>query len=221
MRSLLAIGVLVLLMAACGSDTWRYPTPERIGRSPINCTDCPLVDVIEVIDGDTIDTSIGRVRFYGIDAPERGEECAVLATTAARRLVGSEVRLEDGPRITDDGGRRLAYVFSPVGNSIDSQLVSGGHARAWTRDGQHRDRLVEYERSAKATRQGCLWANEPTPTAMPGLGDLKIYPRYPFPVVPFGPTAKCEDGSYSFYASPASACIHGGGVDTWYIDTWN
>ena len=41
----------------------------------IFCPGCKLVDVTGIVDGDTIDTSIGRVRFFGVDTPERGEAC--------------------------------------------------------------------------------------------------------------------------------------------------
>ena len=50
-----------------------------------------------------------------------------------------------------------AYVYDPSGNSIDVQLVAGGFARAWARDGQHRDVLVGLEQSAKSNQAGCLW----------------------------------------------------------------
>jgi len=97
------------------------------------------------------------VRFYGIDTPEQGEPCFRDATEAARRFLGSVVRLEDGPRRTDGFGRRLAYVYDAFGNSIDVQMVAGGYARAWTRDGQHRDALVALEVSAESNGAGCLW----------------------------------------------------------------
>ncbi|MCI0837946.1 MAG: thermonuclease family protein [Chloroflexi bacterium] len=117
------------------------------------------MEVTGIVDGDTIDTSIGRVRFFGIDTPERGDVCFAEATEFTRLLVGSQVRLEDGPRLEDSFGRRLAYVYDPFGNSIDVQLVARGFATAWTRDGQHRDDLVALEQSAKSIGAGCLWAS--------------------------------------------------------------
>jgi len=129
------------------------------------CPDCQLVEVTGVVDGDTIDTSIGRVRFFGVDTPERGEECFTEATEFTRLLVGSQVRLEDGPRLEDTYGRRLAYVFDSQGNSIDVQLIAAGLAKSWTRDGQHRDILIELEESAKANRAGCLWAAHNSPSS--------------------------------------------------------
>jgi endonuclease YncB( thermonuclease family) len=115
------------------------------------------VEVTGVVDGDTIDTSIGRVRFFGVDTPERGEQCFTEATEFTRLLVGNQVRLEDGPRLEDTYGRRLAYVFGSSGNSIDVQLIAGGLAVAWTRDGQHKYQLIEIEESAKQNGTGCLW----------------------------------------------------------------
>ena len=130
---------------------------SRSSQTVITCPDCSLVDVTGVIDGDTIDTSLGRVRFFGVDTPEHGEACFSEATAATKRLTGSQVRLEDGPRLTDNFGRRLAYVYDASGNNIDVQLVAGGFARAWTQDGQQRDLLVGLERRARENGAGCLW----------------------------------------------------------------
>ncbi len=134
------------------------PLSDAPPQTSIYCPDCQLVEVTGVVDGDTIDTSIGRVRFFGVDTPERGEECFTEATEFTRLLVGSQVRLEDGPRLEDTYGRRLAYIFDSSGNSIDVQLIAAGFAKAWTRDGQHKDVLVGLEQSAKTNNAGCLWA---------------------------------------------------------------
>ncbi|MDE0592985.1 MAG: thermonuclease family protein, partial [Dehalococcoidia bacterium] len=133
------------------------PLLDAPPQTSIYCPDCQLVEVTGVIDGDTIDTSIGRVRFFGVDTPERGEECFTEATEFTRLLVGSQVRLEDGPRLEDTYGRRLAYIFDSSGNSIDSQLIAAGFAVAWTRDGQYRGVLIGLEESAKSNQAGCLW----------------------------------------------------------------
>jgi len=86
--------------------------------------------------------------------------------------LGDQVRLEDGPRLEDTYGRRLAYVFDSSGNSIDVQLIASGFATAWTRDGQYLEVLTALERSASLNRAGCLWGDLvtiPTPTATPVL----------------------------------------------------
>lgn len=152
------------VVAGCSNDN--FPGTAELSSSRVSsemeqaaifCPDCQVVNVTRVIDGDTIDTSIGRVRFYGVDTPERGEECFDEATAVTKRLAGSEVRLEKGPRLTDSFDRHLSYVYDITGNSIDEQLVKGGFALAWTRDGQHRDALVEMQRIARDVEAGCLW----------------------------------------------------------------
>jgi micrococcal nuclease len=144
---------------ASAQPTSRQPQRESTGidQTTINCPDCRLVEVLGIVDGDTIDTSIGRVRFFGIDTPERGERCFAEATETTRSLVGNRIRLQDGPRQVDNFGRHLAYVFDPSGSSIDARLVAGGFASAWTRDGQHRTILSDLEQIAKNEQKGCLW----------------------------------------------------------------
>jgi micrococcal nuclease len=156
---------VLMMMSACGGEEVSddvFVAEENQSAGPpttsFSCPDCQLVIVTNVVDGDTIDTSLGRVRFFGIDTPERGDDCFTEATDFTRLLVGNQVRLEDGPRLEDTYGRRLAYIYDTSGNSIDVQLIAGGFARAWTRDGQHRGVLVGLEESAKANRAGCLWA---------------------------------------------------------------
>ena len=162
----LTVTALAGLASACGiaSSTGepRSPVITAITGPPspqtvISCPDCLLVNVTNVVDGATFDTGVGRVRVFGVDTPERGDTCFSEATAATERLTGSQVRLEDGPRLTDSFGRRLGYVYDASGNSIDVQLVAGGFARAWTRDGQHRDLLIGLEQSAREHGAGCLW----------------------------------------------------------------
>jgi endonuclease YncB( thermonuclease family) len=124
----------------------------------INCLACDAHTVDRVIDGDTLDLTDGtRVRLYGVDTPERSEECFTEATDRLRQLAGATVRLESGPRATDSFGRRLAYAYTDIGHSIDVILIGDGLAEAWTRDGQHRDTLVALEQSARENGAGCLW----------------------------------------------------------------
>ena len=161
----IALIVALMLLAACGEakvtdDVFFDEDNQSVGppTTSFSCPDCQLVSVTSVVDGDTIDTSIGRVRFFGVDTPERGDDCFTEAMEFTRLLVGSQVRLEDGPRLEDSYGRRLAYIYDSSGNSINVQLIAGGFARAWIRDGQHKEVLVELEQNAKANDAGCLWS---------------------------------------------------------------
>ena len=142
--------VLITLLAAIAACT-------GIGETTLKCDNCIEVQVNRVIDGDTLDTARGRVRLFGVDTSEGGQRCYSKATKRLRQLAGNSIRLELGPRIMDQYGRLLAYVYTEAGLSIDEILIREGLARAWTRDGQHRDLLIGLELKAKISNDGCLW----------------------------------------------------------------
>ena len=130
---------------------------DEAEAASLNCDDCSLVSVVRIIDGDTLDTTAGRIRLYGIDAPERGEECFDEATGELERLASSSVRTERGARLTDSFDRNLRYLYTQSGASIDEILISKGLAVAWTQDGQHREHLMAVQGVAMQERTGCLW----------------------------------------------------------------
>lgn len=76
--------------------------------------------VKRVLDGDTVILSTGeRVRYLGIDTPERGKPWASEATAFNRSLVeGRGVRLESDAELRDQYGRLLAYVY------VDEEMVN-------------------------------------------------------------------------------------------------
>jgi endonuclease YncB( thermonuclease family) len=151
-RFWLVIGLLSIAAAlSCVAPS--YSTAP----TTISCADCPLIPVEQVIDGDTFDSAYGRINLYGVDAPERGEQCFSEATDRLRELAGDGVRVELGPRKMDSFGRVLAYVFTKAGNSVDETLVRDGLAWALTNDGQHYDSLVAAARGARRGDVGCLW----------------------------------------------------------------
>ena len=142
------------------SNSEQQPTiADEPTATSIFCPGCQLVEVAGIVDGDTIDTNIGRVRFFGVDTPERGESCFTEATEFSRLLIGSQVRIEDGPRLEDTYGRRLAYVYDSSGNSIEVQLLAAGLAESWTRDGQHMNMFIGLEANARNNAVGCLWSS--------------------------------------------------------------
>jgi micrococcal nuclease len=128
-----------------------HPNPQSLEQATVE----------KVIDGDTIDVVIDgehqRVRYYGIDAPEKDEECYQEATERNRELVGTTVRLEADARDEDQYGRLLRYVFTNDGLSVDATLVSEGLAKAWRADGRLLTRLTTYETHAQQQGIGCLW----------------------------------------------------------------
>jgi micrococcal nuclease len=111
-----AAGVLVVAAGGCRGAP--HPTSPPIATAvPTNAT------VARVVDGDTVDVSIGghqeRVRLIGIDTPEtkdpdRPVECygpEASAITESLLPRGTAVRLERDLEPRDDYGRLLAYVY--------------------------------------------------------------------------------------------------------------
>lgn len=128
-----------------------HPNPQSLERAT----------VVEVIDGDTIDVLLGgethRLRYYGIDTPERDEKCYEEASQRNRELVGTAVRLEADTSNEDEQGRLLRYVFTDEGLSVDAALVAEGLAKAWRKDGRYAYRLSTLEVHARQQGIGCLW----------------------------------------------------------------
>ena len=121
------------------------------------CEDCDTITVTRVIDGDTLVSTMGRVRLYGVDTPEVGQRCASEATDRLRELAGDTVRVEPGPRSKDPYGRHLFYLYTDDAESIDEGLVNEGLAVAWLKDGQHMQYLSDVEMQAREKDVGCLW----------------------------------------------------------------
>ena len=151
---------MIALIALAGVLQARLDLLGRLGdqecQTVLCCEECPALRVSRVIDGDTFDSSAGRVRLYGVDTPERNERCYAAASRRLSRLARNEVRVESGAR-SRYGNRLLFYVYTRSGESIEERLIQEGLAQAWTRDGQHRDILVGLEQSTRLSETGCLW----------------------------------------------------------------
>jgi micrococcal nuclease len=120
--------------------------------------------VVEVIDGDTVKIDTGeKVRYIGIDTPEKGELFYKECKKKNEELVlGKEVGLERDISITDKYSRLLAYVW--VGDlMVNSEMVKTGYAHAYTYppDVKYSDLFVELEREARENENG-LWAEPET-----------------------------------------------------------
>ena len=123
--------------------------------------------VSRVVDGDTIDVTIGgetrRVRLLLVDTPEvfGGVECyGREASDYVSSLLseGTEVRLERDVTNTDAFGRLLRYVFLADGRMLNELLIEGGYATIYdSRDEeQHEQRLLDAEQRAREAGAG-LW----------------------------------------------------------------
>ena len=102
--------VAVIILVACAAPTpVAAPFPYTIEvASPeptldiskcstiICCSDCMEIAVDRVIDGDTFQSANARIRLFGVDTPERGEQCFKEATERFKELAGENVRVESG-----------------------------------------------------------------------------------------------------------------------------
>ncbi len=165
----LAIGILLGVIGGRLGDDESSPPPTPtlavalpdLQPSP-DAASFQRADVLRVIDGDTIDVRLAgveeRVRYYGIDTPERGERCFAEATERNEALVGDTVLLLPDARERDAFDRLLRYVFTEDGASVAARLIAEGLSTAWPEDGAYRDELVEFEQEVRALGVGCLWA---------------------------------------------------------------
>lgn len=158
----LVVGLPYLIAAgdARRPDVERFPA--RLELPPgVTLDDLQQVEVEDVVDGDTIDVLVGRrsvrIRYYGVDTPERGNVCFREALDRNGLLAESKIWLLAGPRDSDQFGRLLRYVFTAEGVSIDATLVAEGLGVAWQSDGQYRDQIIALEAEARAAGRGCLW----------------------------------------------------------------
>lgn len=170
---LVVLALLIIVTAAAGvpyllagGDAKRPPfqaIPSRLDLPPGTALDdLEKAHVEDIVDGDTIDVRLNghteRVRYFGVDTPERGDHCFREATDRNETLLGGTVLLLEDVRLKDNNGRLLRYVFLPDGTSVDATLVAEGFAQAWREDGRYRNELMALEDQARAEGRGCLWS---------------------------------------------------------------
>ncbi len=160
LTKMLFTAFLLLVLSGCdgltptttgGTTTSQRPAgaPNETGR------------VVQVIDGDTIDVEVNgdrvRVRYLGVNTPERDEACYSEATAANRSLVnGQTVALYKDKSETDRFGRLLRYVF--VGDVfVNRELIVQGYAESvlYEPDRAYFEEFAALEREAARAGRGC------------------------------------------------------------------
>ncbi|MFO8071047.1 MAG: thermonuclease family protein [Polyangia bacterium] len=169
-----ALGTLVLAAGAAAllfrmlRPYWEEPqsAPETAAPAPVEGAESDRVELLDVIDGDTIRVRYRgeneRVRLLHIDTPERGENGYREATRALEELLGDgpvEMVFErPGRPARDRYGRLLAYVLDEQGRNASELMVRRGWSTFWTRYGRGRlaAKLERAENEARAEGAG-LW----------------------------------------------------------------
>lgn len=142
---------------------------ELMGSAPRNPEWRAAAADVRVLDGDTLRLGDRTLRLYGLDAPERGQQCAnaagiiydcgAAATAALAMLVadrGVTCRLHGRDRF----GRALGICHAN-GVELNASVVSAGWALA---DAARQPALVPLEAAARASQNG-LWSGGFEPPA--------------------------------------------------------
>ena len=182
--------------------------------------------VTDVIDGDTIAVTINgapfKLRYIGIDAPEKGQpklaaQCfAAEATEANRALVaGQTLKLERDKSNTDRYKRLLRYAYLPDGRMVNEVLVQAGaaFARMYKPDVRYAARLAQAQTVAQAARSG-LWAGcSVTNGRTQLLPKLVVMPATAVPLVAPTPAPVAAPASAACDPSYPTLCIPVGAPD--------
>ncbi len=144
------LAVLVLSLLACQSlEVLPEPGPDdgqpNNGNLPrVTGFDCvpqntlrQYAQLVRVIDGDTIEVEMDgeqyRVRYIGVDTPERDEPFYSEASEANQAyLSGEYLLLVKDVSETDRYGRLLRYVFAGEDRFVNYELVREGYATSLT-----------------------------------------------------------------------------------------
>ena len=123
------------------------------------------VEIIRVIDGDTIRLSDGRrIRYIGIATPEIGDnpQYFVPEATSFNRslLAGRRVTLEKDVSDKDRFGRLLRFVYSD-GILVNAELVREGYgvAKVFPPDTRYAGCFAALEGEAREARRG-MWSGQ-------------------------------------------------------------
>jgi endonuclease YncB( thermonuclease family) len=169
-RSIPLLVVLPLILAILACEVgFTAPTPNpngsnNNGGSSATAQPAPEGEtavVTYIVDGDTVEVEMNgigyRVRYVGVNTPERDQDCYQEAKDANAALVeGETVTLVQDESNTDQYGRLLRYIY--VGNTmINEELVREGYAEAveYRPDTRYTSYFRQLEGEASAAGRGC------------------------------------------------------------------
>ena len=123
-----------------------------------------LDNSIRIIDGDTIILNSEKIRFYGIDTPEKKQKCknknglsypcGVVATNELKKIISSG-QLFCRKKATDRYGRSISICYVN-GVNINSLMVKNGWALAYRKYSLD---YIDEEKEAKDKKMG-MWTGK-------------------------------------------------------------
>jgi len=171
---IISIIFLLISLACSGTPGTSEPSPipptitqtpsSPAGSGPAQPDGLETATVARVVDGDTIELADGRrVRYIGINTPERNQPYYQEATEINRQLVANQqIQLEFDQDSFDQYGRSLAYIWVN-GSMVNWEMVNRGYANVFTVPPNVRYEAVlrQAERDAREAGRG-LWAPSET-----------------------------------------------------------
>ncbi|MBN2472542.1 MAG: thermonuclease family protein [Anaerolineae bacterium] len=161
LKQILAIIVTLLVVGLGMLQELENDSPAVPTAPPGDTIEGEQAAVLNVIDGDTIDVRLNgerlRVRYIGVNTPERDEPCYADATNANAALVeGRTVTLVKDVSETDPYGRLLRYIYVN-GVFVNEALVREGWAERvyYPPDTAYADHFQRLENEARAAGRGC------------------------------------------------------------------
>ena len=147
-------GFLILVFVVSLSSFFFKNPPQEYTKE-----DFYFTHITKVIDGDTVEIEGGyRVRYIGIDTPEKGECFYQEATQKNKELVeGKEVKLERDILEIDEYDRLLYYIWIDD-VLINEYLIEEGYAYSspYPPNVKYLKRLEEAQEKAEESKKG-LW----------------------------------------------------------------
>lgn len=161
----LRLSVLVVLAIGCAACSMSIgldaPPAVEPGIPLPDLSNAEEARVTQIVDGDTIEVQMDgvgyRVRYVGVNTPERDETCYSDATAANTALVrGQTVRMIRDQSNTDQYGRLLRYIFVDD-RFVNAELVANGWAEAveYNPDRRYTANFRILEAEARAAGRGC------------------------------------------------------------------
>jgi micrococcal nuclease len=171
---------------SCSVGSANGPTTSQAASSTTNWVRTTDVELVKVLDGDTIEARVDgvveRVRLIGINSPESGECFATEATAALQTFLGDRsLRLEVDTSDRDQYGRLLRHLWVDD-VFVNEQMVLGGFAiaRRYAPDTDMADRLSAAQDQARANSTG-QWASDACGEPLPNVNVAIVEINYDAP----------------------------------------
>jgi endonuclease YncB( thermonuclease family) len=146
-RLLVFFAVIILLIDLA------YFYPQLTGKATASY-EIKTTNLTRAIDGDTIDTDIGRIRLLGINTPEKKQPGYQEAKDFLKNYEGKEVKIEIHEK--DKYNRTLGYIFYN-NRLLNEEILKEGLANLYVyEEDSHFSELAKAEESAQKSELG-IW----------------------------------------------------------------